>query len=442
MSRKILLIFFALLLFSACTYFNRAHKAHTLGPLPKNNLVPKNIIFMIVDGMGFEYVKAARIYNGQEPLSYENFPCKTKVTTCAYEGSLGGGRCNENSDHVTDSAAAATAIASGVKVSNDVISQSIPGAKTNLTTILEIAKTMNKSTGVVVTKLFTDATPAAFVGHAPSRKETKTILKYIFEESTPNVIFGADNKLHQEYAKKSRQKYNFISTAQDLKTLSEKIAAGASCSGQSCAHVYGGFGQHSLIPGSFHYKSGLPLEITPHEEFAALKVPHLSEMTAAALKILNKNSEGFFLMVESSLPDKIGHNNEQLDESPQTPSAIAVLVREMMEVEKTAQILQDFVMKNPDTLVIVTADHETGGLIIEDHKTDCLGKPQCLPSVRWTSAKYEPEIKDSLARHTAVDVPLYAIGANSQNFCQEKIDNTDIKKFALGHIQQLVVNVE
>ena len=397
---------------------------------------------MIVDGMGFEYVKAARIYKGQKLLSFEKFPCKTKVTTCSYEGSMAGGLCVENSTHITDSAAAATAIASGVKVNNDVISQNIPGSKTNITTILEIAKTMNKSTGIIATKLFTDATPAAFVGHAPSRKDTNIILASIFQESTPNIIFGADTQLHRDFAFKSKEKYKYIYNSLELKTLSDNLAAGAPCRASTCPHIYGGFGRHQMIPGFFDREAGLPLEITPSENFDALEVPHLSEMTDAALKILNKNTEGFFLMVESSMPDMIGHMNEQFDENEHTPSAIAVLVKEMMEVEKTAQVLENFVKRNPDTLVVVTADHETGGLVIEDHKTDCLGEEQCLASVRWTSAKYDTQVKDSYARHTGADVPLYALGAQSAHFCREKINNTDIKKIALGQSKLDLVSAE
>lgn len=430
MLKRFTLIFVALsLLLGSCTSIDRSRRPK---PVPSSSNTPKNIIFMIVDGMGFEYVKAARIYNGLAPLDYENFPCKTRVTTCAHEGSEAGGRCLPNHEHVTDSAASATAIACGLKVSNSVISRSIPGSKLNAKTILEIAKDMDKSTGIIATKLFTDATPAAFVGHADTRGETEEILKSMFEGSMPNVILGADTPLHRKYAKESRSSYQFVDSTSELKKLLKKMSLDKTCSGSDCPHIYGGFGQHQMLPGAHDKEAGLLLEINPDEQFVKLGVPHLSEMTEAALKILSKNNKGFFLMVESSNPDMIGHHNQHFDENEQTPSAIAVLVREMLEVENTIKVLRAFVAENPDTLVVLTADHETGGLVIEDHKTDCLGKTNCLPSVRWTSAKYEPHKKDSLARHTGVDVPLYAIGMGSERFCQESINNIDIKNLALG----------
>jgi alkaline phosphatase len=391
---------------------------------------PKNIIFMIVDGMGFEYVKAARIYNGQVPLRYENFPCKTSVTTCAYEGSLNGEACIGTATHVTDSAASATAIATGHKVSNGVLSKNIPGNNTDIKTILELAKERHQSTGIISTSLFTDATPAAFAAHANGRGDTEDILESMFNITTPNIIFGADTTLHKKYAKDSKISYDFVDKISSLNKLAEKISKGPMCDGPTCAHIYGGFGNYGMIPGFFEVQQGLPLEITPTQEFAKLGVPHLREMTAAALKILSKNTNGFFLMVESSLPDIIGHHNKQLDESEQTPSAIAILVREMLEVENTISVLQTFVAEHPDTLVILTADHETGGLVIEDYKTDCLGESNCLASVRWTSTHYDAP-RDHLARHTNARVPLYALGAGSQRFCQEKINNTDIIKLAL-----------
>ena len=116
----------------------------------------KNIIFMIVDGMGYNYVKAARIYRGQNPLNFEKFSCTTKVTTCAYAGAGGDGQCVPGTSEITDSAAAATAIATGSKVNNGVISKSLPGSHRDIETILEVAKSLKKSTGVVATKLFTD----------------------------------------------------------------------------------------------------------------------------------------------------------------------------------------------------------------------------------------------------------------------------------------------
>lgn len=394
--------------------------------------MPKNVILMIVDGMGLEYIKAARIYNGQKPFSFEHFECQSLVKTCSFLGADENGRCLNNTRNITDSAAGATAMATGVKVLNGVISRSIPGDRADIETILEIAKKMHKSTGIVATKLFTDATPAAFVSHANKRSHTEKILRDIFFKTTPNVILGADTKLHRDFSIKSTANYQYVHKSQDLELLSDKIFKGASCKGQDCPHIYGGFGQYENIPGRIDKEAGLPFEITPETTFSQFGFPHLSFMTSAALKILSKNERGFFLMVESSNPDTIGHQNEQIDDHELMPSAIEVLVKEMLEVEKTIKVIESFLASNPDTLLILTADHETGGLVVEEDKTACLGQNQCLPHVRWTSEKYEPGVKDSHARHTGVRVPLYATGKKAEYFCKEIIENTDIPRLILA----------
>lgn len=397
----------------------------------KSPTTAKNVIFMIVDGMGFEHVKAARIYNGNQPLEFQSFACQSSVTTCSIAGADQEGHCVDGTEDVTDSAASATAMATGLKVGNGVISRGLPVQAKDVETILEHAKQRNQSTGIIATKLFTDATPAAFVSHADDRDLTEEILQDIFQDSRPNLIFGADTALHRSYAKKSKSKYTMVHNSADMAKLAQEIEQGPSCSGTSCPMVYGGFGQHSMIPGVYDHKSGLPLEITPTEKFAELGVPHLSQMTDSALKILSKNDKGFFLMVESSMPDMISHYNQQIDANPQSPKAIEVLIREMLEVQNTIKVIESFVAANPDTLVILTADHETGGLVIENDKTACLGKQSCVPTVRWTSKKYDDKAS-SPVEHTKANVPLYATGKGADKFCREKINNTDIPKIAMG----------
>ncbi len=411
----------------SCTLVNKTTKDASVS----NAKPAKNIIFMIVDGMGFEHVKAARIYNGMKPFSYEQFSCKTKVTTCSFAGADDNGHCIAGTSDVVDSAAAATAIATGAKVGNGVISRDLPQYPEDVETILEQAKRKQKSTGVIATKLFTDATPAAFVSHADDRDMTEEILQDMFQDSRPNVVFGSDTNLHRHYAKNSSTAYRMVHSGADLASVTEEIAKGGACVGDACPYVYGGFGQYEMIPGVFDKKSGLPLEITPAAKYDQLGVPHLSQMTDAALKILSKNEQGFFLMVESSMPDMISHYNIQIDGNSRSPKAIEVLIREMLEVDNTIKVIEQFIAKNPDTLIVLTADHETGGLVIETDRTACLGKESCVPTVKWTSEKYEPT-PDSAVQHTNADVPLYALGKGAERFCVEKVNNTDIANLALA----------
>lgn len=417
-----------LLLFSCITTKTSSPKN---AGISEQKPVAKNVVLMIVDGMGFEHIKAARIYNGQKPFNYEQFTCKTKVSTCSFEGADAEGKCREGTSDITDSAAAATAMATGVKVKNGAISRGLPLYPGDLETLVEYKKHFGQSTGIVATKLFTDATPAAFVSHADDRHQTEEILKDMFYGAKPNLVLGADTTLHRVVAQSSKAPYRMVYTAPDLAILAQDIHKGPSCSGSNCPFVYGGFGLYDMIPGVYENKAGLPLEITPSSRFTELGIPHLSEMTDAALKILSKNDKGFFLMVESSMPDMISHYNTQIDGNEKAPKAIEVLIREMLEVEKTAQVLEKFARNNPDTLVIVTADHETGGLFVQEDKTTCLSEQSCVPEVRWTSPKYE-DTESSASKHTPVDVPLYAFGRGAERFCQERINNTDIHDILVG----------
>jgi alkaline phosphatase len=244
MIKKFLATSLILFLLLSCT---STHKTYSYKP---KTSAAKNIIFMIVDGMGFEYVKAAHIYNGQKPMSFERFHCKTSVTTCAYEGASADGHCDSHSSHITDSAAAATAIATGFKVSNGVISRRLPGKDNDIESILEYAKTKNKSTGVIATKLFTDATPAAFISHVKDRGDTEEILTDIFSQSLPNVVFGSDNDKHVAAAQKAILPYNFAKNTSELRSLARSINDGPSCHGSDCPHIYGGFGYHEAILGA------------------------------------------------------------------------------------------------------------------------------------------------------------------------------------------------
>jgi alkaline phosphatase len=416
---------FLIFALSSCTHVPKA-------AAPKLSVAdtPKNVIFMIVDGMGFEYVKAARIYNGMKPLAFEEFACQSRVTTCSVAGADATGACINGTDDVTDSAAAATAIATGVKVKNGVISEDLPHNSEAIATILEISKAQGKSTGVVATKLFSDATPAAFASHAKDRNDTKDILSSMFNGVTPNVVFGADNEQHRLAATKASVPYHLASNASELKSLTAQLVATNGCAYGACPYVYGGFGEHELIPEVFPVVVGLPLQIA-EDKMQQKNLPRLHEMAQSALDLLSQNDQGFFLMVESSHPDTIGHHNRHIDQTPNAPSAINVLIKEMQEVEKTAQVLENFVRNHPGTLLILTADHETGGLKIDMDQTACLGKTGCVPQVRWTSALYE-DSPASIARHTNVDVPLYAIGSGAQKYCQERLNNTDLMTLALG----------
>lgn len=324
---------------------------------------PKNIIILIGDGMGFEQVKAGGMYqNGRAgTLFFEKLPFKGKVTT------------RSANDSVTDSAAAATAIATGKKVNNSVISIALPGDGSDLQTILEYYKAKGKSTGLVTTTYLTHATPAAFAAHASGRNDTNEIGKYMIEVTKPEVLLGGGGHgIEIEAAEASG--YAVVTDAAGMKALDTENAT----------MTLGAFGRDYM----------------PYEFDGAGAMPHLTEMAATALKILDNDPDGLFLMIEGGRIDHAGHDNN-----------IERNIRETAEFSKTVKIIHDWAKKNPGTLIIVTADHETGGLKVISNK----GKGKA-PEVTWGSKG-----------HTGVDVPVYAYGYEAKQFGRS-LDNTEFFK--------------
>jgi len=323
---------------------------------------PKNIIILIGDGMGLEHVKAAGMYayGSAGTLLFEDFPYQEQVTTYSYDSS------------VTDSAAAATAIATHTKVNNGVVSVKLPGDGSELMTLLEYFKNSGKTTGLVTTTAITNATPAAFGAHEISRSNLSQIAQDLLQQTMPNVIFGAGGDGMSVSAAQTAG-YTVVTDRASMQGLNTETAT----------RVSGQFGTGQL---PYEYDGS----------FATM--PHLSEMTVTALAILDNDPDGFFLMVEGGLIDWAAHDNNLNRD-----------IFETIEFSDTVQVVTDWAHANADTLIIVTADHETGGLLVTQNNGQGV-----LPSVTW-----------STAGHTGVNVGIYATGENAQLFTGT-IDNTDI----------------
>lgn len=352
--------------------------------------------------MGPEQVKAGRIFSGNKALSFEQFPHHGTVTTHNIDG------------EVTDSAAAATAMATGQKVKNRTIS---PGK-----TILEYFKEQGKSTGIVTNALLTDATPACFAAHAQFRSNTQDILKSYLEKTQPNLIAGADEPYYVEQVKKNSDKYKIVQSNAELETLKVQVNAG-----QRFDHIYAGFGMHPLLQGHHDRITAMPLEATEPAYFIQKDIPHIGQLAKSALEILSPNPQGFFLMVESGLVDWIGHKNTELENPAQ------ILALEMIETDHLVQNIQHWTQSHPDTLVIVTADHETGGLKINESKTTCLGQDKCVADASWTSDFYPTQTAETekYSMHTGIPVNVYAIGPGAEAF-GKPMDNTEFLGKILG----------
>ena len=329
---------------------------------------PKNVIICIGDGMGFEAVKAASIYASGETgtLSFEQFPQHAEIATHAANTSM------------TDSAAAATAIATGHKVNNGVISMEIPGEGAPLKTLLEISQDLNKRTGLVSTTYITHATPAAFGAHNAQRNNLGEIAHDYLHLTRPNVIFGGGgNGITEERAETAG--YTVVTDRKELLNLNTDTET----------LVSGQFGQTNL----------------PYMYDGTGDLPHLSEMASIALDILLQHDDGFFLLVEGGRIDHAGHSND-----------IDRQLLETIEFSKAVQTVYERVSDTDDTIILVTADHETGGLRVHENKGQ-----EKIPEISW-----------STGGHTVNNVPLYGWGKNAERV-EGVMNNTDLIKVVSGH---------
>ena len=327
--------------------------------------------------MGPEQVKAASHYAGA-PLSFEKLPCHGQAMTWP--------ACNPLD--VTDSAASATAMATGLKVSNGVVSVASPGDGRDLPTILEQFKQMGRSTGLVTTTYITHATPAAFAAHVPSRDKNDLIAQDYLQRTRPDVMLGGGVGALPPAAAQAAG-YTVVTSRDELRS-DQSVHADRLC---------GLFGNGHLPYEHDLKAAGGDTRVTPS----------LAEMTQAALMVLERNPNGFFLMVEGGRIDHAGHMKN--DE----PNKLAYNVQETLAFAEAVESVMAWARHRNDTLVIVTADHETGDLkVIADRG------PGQLPEVKWGGTG-----------HTGVRVPVYAWGVGA-HAVPDIMDNTELYEVMAG----------
>ncbi len=401
----------------------------------------KNIIFLIGDGMGTSYTSAYR-YMKDNP--------KTKLMEkTVFDPYLVGAQMtypDDDKQNVTDSASAATAMSSGVKTYNAAIA--VDTNQKNVKTVLEQAKQIGKSTGLVATSEITHATPAAFGAHDISRKNMDAIANDYYDE----LINGK----HKVDVLLGGGKTNFVRKDRDLTKEFQK--AGYSYVTDRTSLLAN---KNKQVLGLFA-DGGLDKFID-----RTSATPSLAEMTNSAIDRLKTNKKGFFLMVEGSQIDWAGHDND-----------IVGAMSEMEDFAKAFKAAIDFAKKDGQTLVVATADHSTGGLTLGkdgeynffvDPIKAALRTPDFMAaqiakgdSVDETLKKYLKleltaeeiqSVKDAAQSadvtkidnaieaiidnrsftgwttggHTGEDVPVYAYGPGSQRF-SGLIDNTDNAK--------------
>lgn len=313
----------------------------------------RNIILMIGDGMGENIIKNAEIVKGSKfATSYMPYSCY--VGTDSLSGT-------------TDSAAASTAISCGVKTKNQYIG--VDGDGNSVETIVEFAKAKGMKTGLVDTHIIPHATPAGMIAHDSYRGLYNDILKQMINAQV-DVLFGGGAEYSDTPKMQARIEnagYSYVKTTEELSTLTV---------GTKALGVFAYYDMNSGVN------------------------PSLTTMTQKALELL-ESEEGFFLMVEASHID-IYEAEQDMD------GAIA----EMQAFDKAIDYTLRWAQEHPGTLVLVTADHETGGVTVPES-----GLPEDVNNDCFTSG----------GEHTNTDVKLFAAGAQAGSILtQDKIENTDI----------------
>lgn len=340
------------------THLIQESVAATHPSLPADDSGPvKNVILMIGDGMGVQQVGQAVLYRqlrkaGESELALEKLMKNPSGLT----------RTTSYGDIVTDSAAAATAMACGMKVLNETVGLDANGYPCE--TILEKAEKMGKATGLVSTTRITHATPASFAGHQVFRDMENELAEDMIERHDIDVMLsgGIANFIPQyrDEVKKEPMKAIDLEECVGLKPEidgkskredQKNLIATAKSKGFTFVCRAEQLDRISLIPDTkvlgLFSASVMPMI---QERRAIASLPSLAQMTKTSLDLLDRKPKGFFLMVEGGLIDYAGHDNDA-----------GTMLQETLDFDEAIQVAMDYVDRHPDTLLIVTADHETGG---------------------------------------------------------------------------------
>jgi len=320
---------------------------------------PKNVIFIIGDGMGLPQIQAGMIANGN----------KSVLDKCKNVGLI---RTYSADNYTTDSGAGGTALATGVKTKNGMIGMGPDSIA--VPSIMKVLDEKGLATGLVVSCAVTHATQASYVAHQVNRNMYEEIAAD-YLKSDIDLFIGGGRKYFENRTDNRNlvrelkdKKYRTLFSLDEVKKLksSNKVAA---------------------------------LLYEDHPPKAAERKNYLPEASATAMNLLGKNNKGFFLMIEASQIDWACHANDS-----------AYLIDEMLDFEKVATEVINFADKTGNTLVIITADHETGGL--------------SMPT--GNIQKGISNLKFSTKGHSGLPVPVFAYGPGAENFTGI-FENTEFK---------------
>ena len=356
----------------------------------------KNVIYLIGDGMGFGAVTSLLLAE-DSVTGFEQAPVIGLNETCSAN------------NYVTDSPAGGTALAAGVRTKNGYCGLDPEGNR--LTTILHKAQAMGKKTGIVVNTTLTEATPAAFYAGVTSRRMTYEIAEQ-FTVSGVDVAIGSglDHFISRPdsldlTATLIDNGYDvYLNWSAVLNTPSDKFIGIL-----PMADVHRQESGRKEAGAAAGHEVCLAARLASASEDAGasdLSEPtvYLQKASAKALDVLSRNSDnGYFLMIESALIDGYGHNNDSEG-----------MIAEMKEFDALLRQLVAYVDQHPETLLVVTADHETGGTWLNYTGYEVGGSSPVVMSY-------------STRGHSGVVVPIFAYGEGAEAFAGV-MKNTDIPK--------------
>jgi len=417
----------------------------------KSNAEAKNVIVFISDGWGYNHIEATDYYQygAAGTQVYEKFPTAVGMSTYMVPGSYDTNDAWADFDYVksgaTDSAAAATAMAAGVKTYSGAIGVDLD--KNPVKNVVEYAEDLGKATGVITSVEFSHATPAAFVAHNESRNNYAAIANEMIYSSATEVIMGCgapDYDNSGNPGASNTTKYvggdatwaditddmtvtgadaDDDGNADDWTVIRDRADFQAMAESDTPSRVLG----IPYVYQTLQYNRAGDYGADPYVDPMIETVPTLEEMTKAAINVLDNDEDGFFLMVEGGAVDWASHGNSS-----------GRMIEEQIDFNNSVEAAVEWVKKNSnwgETLIIVTGDHECGYL------TGTGSDPEWMPVVN-NGAGTLPGVEWHSGSHTNSIIPFFAKGDVARLFkgCADEtdlvrgayVDNTEIGEVIIG----------
>ena len=364
---------------------------------PKQLTLPlkkaKNVILLIGDGMSISQITAYRLISGgpNSRISVDKFPYSGIVLTHSEDGI------------VTDSASSATAYSTGYKTNNTYLG--LDSEKNNLENLTETLDQYGFVSSLLATSEITHATPAAFVAHVDLRWKTDEISSQMMNSNVATLLGGGRHFfLPEEMGGKREDGRNLLEEVKTSHTLLTTKDEMFNFDHTQPGRVFGLFADEHIRNIETPDNHALEPSLSEMLEFAVNRSDHF----------IDNGCKGFFIMAEGSQVDWAGHVNN-----------LEYLRREMHDLDSAVELALKYAMERKDTLVVVTSDHETGGLLIE---------PANPVDYSGNEVKFSFNTAVGRGSHTGVPVPVYAYGPGAENFTGT-LDNTDIYRAILASLE-------